>query len=230
MDVLYILGNGSLFGNAELLYSLRTLDRHGQNIDNLILAGECPEFIDKSKVIYIPCKDTSTPTNNHWFKVRLAFEQTSSDALMLMYDDIFLTWDLDCNRANWYYKGDLPNVPQTEGYKKASFLAYKWLKSNGHTTRDYEEHMPCVYEKEKFKALDSAFESNSKWGGMAVRSVYANANNVLSEYMPDVKIFGNTPKFELGSTFCFSTTADNFFVVARKWLKENYKNKSRWEK
>ena len=52
IDVLYILGIGSKFGNEELKYSLRSLETYVKDYGRVFITGVFPPFIDKSKVIY----------------------------------------------------------------------------------------------------------------------------------------------------------------------------------
>ena len=42
MDVLYYIGAGSMRQNIELRLSLRSLEKHGKNIDRVFLVGNKP--------------------------------------------------------------------------------------------------------------------------------------------------------------------------------------------
>lgn len=225
IDVLYIIGKGSLYDDDELRYSLRSLDKYGKNIKDVLIVGECPDFVDKGEVIWIPCDDLPTPSLSHWWKVRQAFGLT--DRVMLMYDDIFFCKEFDCDTYPWFWRGDLTNVPHNCGYPRSLYLSYKFLSKLGHTTLDFEEHIPCIYEKEKFMSLDDYFYKYSNDEGLSVRSVYANVWVKGSEYKPDVKLF---KKKNLTVMEVFSTGDKTYGDFAQSWLHEKFKEKSRWER
>lgn len=45
VDVMYIVGNGSINNNAELLYSLRMLSANAKNIGRVVVCGDVPRFV-----------------------------------------------------------------------------------------------------------------------------------------------------------------------------------------
>ena len=49
VDVLYVIGNGSVADNNELRYSLRCLDRHGKNVGRVIISGDIPDFVAETQ-------------------------------------------------------------------------------------------------------------------------------------------------------------------------------------
>lgn len=90
IDVLYIKGKQSNNYDSELKYSLRSLDVCVSDIGRVFITGECPNFVDKSKVVFTPENDIGCPMINHWWKVSQTIKQTDiSDNFALMYDDIF---------------------------------------------------------------------------------------------------------------------------------------------
>ena len=58
MDVVYVLGNGSRYGDAELGYSLRSLDRFCPWVERVFLVGVKPPWI--TGVTHLPCPDPFT--------------------------------------------------------------------------------------------------------------------------------------------------------------------------
>ena len=232
IDVLYIVGTGSKFGNKELLYSLRSLDKYGKNIDRLIISGECPDFIDKDKIVYVKSEDISTPSVNHWHKVRCAFKETDSKKVLLMYDDIFFCKETDLENYPYYYRGDLPEQDRIAKWGHIQYKARQWLEAHKYPTKHYGIHLPMIYERGKFMQLTSVFESMAKTGGVSVRSIYGNVYVTGATNRDDVKLFTDFCQFDvwLRDKECFSTAPENFGKGPLKWLTTEFPNKSRWEK
>ena len=63
VDIVYVLGKGSVADNYELRLSLRSLCRFGSGIGRVIVAGETPKFLS-DEVIAVPCKDVN-PGRKH---------------------------------------------------------------------------------------------------------------------------------------------------------------------
>lgn len=54
MDVLYVVGRGSRHGNAELRWSLRSLERHGKNLGRVVVAGYPPDWLRNALALPVP--------------------------------------------------------------------------------------------------------------------------------------------------------------------------------
>ena len=52
MDILYYIGDGSHHNNEELRYSLRALEKHCKDIDEVWIVGNKPHFLN-DKVKYL---------------------------------------------------------------------------------------------------------------------------------------------------------------------------------
>lgn len=231
-DILYIVGTGSKFNNDELRYSLRTLDKHGRGADRLIISGECPDFIDKSKIIHVESKDISTPSVNHWWKVKEAFKNTDATRVLLMYDDVFFCKDVDCDNYPYYQRGELPEQDKIAKWGHIQYVARKWLEKNGYTTHHYGLHLPIIYEKDKFEKLNNVFQGFRAQGGVSVRSIYGNVYAPGAAYREDVKMFVDYWVMDewLKDKECFSSSPVNFNKSILTWLRANFPDKSRWEK
>ena len=232
IDALYIVGTGSKFNNKELLYSLRTLDKHGRNVGRVIISGECPAFVDKNKIVHVDSKDISTPSVNHWHKVKEAFKNTDATRVLLMYDDVFFCKDTDCENYPYYQRGELPAEDKIAKWGHIQYVARKWLERNGYTTHHYGLHLPIIYEKDKFEKLDKVFQGFRAQGGVSVRSIYGNVYAPGATYREDVKMFVDYWDMDewLKDKECFSSSPVNFDKSILRWLQANFKDKSRWEK
>lgn len=232
IDILYIVGTGSKFDNRELLYSLRSLDKFGKNVGRVIISGYCPDFIDKDKIVHVECEDIATPSVNHWWKVKQAFKVAESNKVLLMYDDIFFCKDVYCENYPYYFRGELPSEDKLSKWGHIQYLAKSWLSKRGLPTKHYGVHTPFIYEREKFEKLDKVFQGFKAQGGVSVRSLYGNVYVTGATQRDDIKIFVDYWDMDqwVKDKECFSTAPDNFDKAPEKWLRENFKEKSRWEK
>ena len=234
IDVLYIVGNGSLFDNVELKYSLRSLDKFGRNVGRLFITGQCPAFIDRSKVEFMPELDIGCPAINHWWKVHQTFAKTSiGERALLMYDDIFFCKPVDCANYPWRWRSILPFEKPDGIYRQSLYTAAVWLSAHGYNTLNYCLHQPCIYEQNKFLSMERDFaELKLSDCGMSVRSVYGNRFVQSAEKMDDLKIrcyVKNLPEL-LKDRDCFSIADNCYEGPVKQWLEQTFPEKSRWEK
>ena len=233
MDVLYILGQGSLENNEEIKFSLRSLEKFAKGVDRVFITGVCPNFIDKKKVIFLPCDDPYCRNINHFYKVYDTFMMTDiSDDCLLMYDDIFFCEKVDIRNYPWFNIGDLP-TKEKNSYEKGLVNTEKWLDERQFPTLNFTTHTPCIYNRTLFCGLFSIINNmKNDIYGMSIRSLYANqfVNKTIT-IAEDVKI--RTQRFGIDNnvkkTKCFST-GDYTYNVAKQWLHDNFMWRSKWEK
>ena len=235
IDVLYIKGVQSRNYDQEMLYSLRSLEKCCSDVGRVFITGEFPRFVDKSKVIFTPEKDIGCPMVNHWWKVSQTIKNTDiSDDFVLMYDDIFFTKPTKLENYPFFYRGTL--LESKEGsttYQKSLQNARIWLEEHQFPYLDYELHIPCVYNREKFLELDKIFDKiKYSTPAMAVRSLYANMFEHDQPYRKDIKLRLSTDcvDFRLGDADCFSVSDWVFECNTLGWLKEHYPERSKYEK
>lgn len=234
IDVLYIVGNGSLYGNEELRYSLRSLDKFGRNVGRVFITGECPKFVDQEKITFLPELDIGCPAINHWWKVHQTFSKTDiGDRALLMYDDIFFCKPVDCAKYPWRWRGLLPIEKPDGEYRRSLYNSQVWLLKNGYPALNYCLHQPCIYEKDKFLSMEKDFEELKLSDvGMSPRSVYANRFCEKGEHMDDLKIRARVDNVDnlLKDRDCFSIADDCFQGPVEEWLKKTFQERSKWEK
>lgn len=237
IDVLYILGCGSKFGNEELKYSLRSLETYAKDYGRVFITGECPNFIDKSKVIYTKEDDIGTPTVNHWWKVSQTIQKTDiSNRFVLMYDDIFFVRPVELSNYPFYQKGLLTDKHGDSPYRRSVTRAAEWLMREECTYYDCELHVPCVYDRIKFMELEPIYEKvRLDTVGMVVRSIYANylaPEEIPEQPRRDIKLRLSTDTVDMmiGDSDCFSVSDWVYQCDTQRWLKEHFTSKSRWER
>lgn len=234
IDVLYILGKSVNF-HYELLASLRTLNKFVPDVNRVFITGECPNFIDHEKITYTPAQDISCPMTNHWWKVQKTIDETDiGENFVLMYDDIFFQRETELTTYPFYNKGLLGEAQKGGGkYQKILDNTKKWLKDRGMTYYDHELHVPCIYNKTRFKMLEGIFEELVKSDDtLAVRSVYGNLFHQNTPERTDVKIRKeqDTQDKQIMLQECISCEDYTFPVIVAPYIEQNTREKSPWEK
>lgn len=233
IDVLYIYKH-SPNDDKELKYSLRSLERYVLDVNRVFITGECPDFINKNKIIFTPCEDCYAPMSSHWNKVQKTTLETNIGInFALMYDDIFFTRITHLTNYPHYQRGVLGDDPNGgEHYKQTLLNARDLLRKENYTTFDYEVHTPFVYNKANFWALKDVFEPlKNDHQSMAVRSVYGNMFCKEAPYRGDIKIRDKSTRVKdvIGTADCFSCSDDAFNGQVLEFLGFEFPNKSKWE-
>ena len=233
MDVLYIVGTGSVCFNQELQYSLRSLEKYGNGYNRVFITGECPNFVKKSSVIYTQANDIGCRAINHWWKVNETIKRTDiSPEFVLMYDDIFFCKEVDFRRYPWYYRGELSSEPPKNLYQMMLSNTRKYLLENNEPTKNYTCHFPCIYKRNEFEQLEPIFEKYKQDNvGLSVRCVYGNMFKHPSEQRDDIKVRSNISDIDslVKTTECFSTADYCFDGTVKDWCLKEFKEKSKWE-
>jgi len=240
MDILYILGSGSRWNNNELRYSLRSLEKHGKNYNRLFLTGEKPDFM-KDNVIYNYQPDKHIGCINHFLKVLWTFQNTDiSDDILLNYDDNFFIKNVDISTCPFYYRAEVIPEAFTVNNKHTRSLLFtkQILKSLDKPVKNFEVHCPIIYNRHKFYEFAYKFtkfiDFNDKQKGLLPRSCYLNNFEVAGKYISDCKIKKIISKQEIELAIkgrdIFSISGNVISGGIVEFLKENYPNKSRWER
>lgn len=227
IDVLYIKGVQSPNKDLELLYSLRSLAKHGKNFNRVFITGKRPSFV--KNVIHTPCNDIGCRTINHWWKVTQTILNTDiSDNFLLMYDDIFFLKDVNLSEYPFYNRGDLSeHNTGTQSYMDNLREAQKVLKKLGKSTLDYTLHTPCIYNKDNFLKLGEIYQPYmSKSAAPSVRCIYGNLFVGDSPYREDLKLRVKSDKVR--DEDCFSIS-DEMFANVKDLLDERFSERCEYE-
>lgn len=100
VDAVFVIGTGSENNNEELRYALRNVEKHCPFIRDVYISGECPEWVDKTKVKHLqwPDRFKHAKDANIIDKLRHACEQPGiAKKILFCSDDQFqtrvCTWD-----------------------------------------------------------------------------------------------------------------------------------------
>ena len=232
IDVLYILGDGSK-DNKELKYSLRSLDRYVRNVGRVFITGECPKFV--KDVVYTRCDDPYCRSLNHFYKVYTTFMTTDiSDNCLLVYDDIFFCKEVNAETYPWYYTPVRSNKSFQSIYNIGLEMSYEWLNNHKFSELNFACHTPCIYNRERFCNLEPLFNKYKCDNvGLSPRIIYGNLYcSDAKEMNMDVKVRASHLSIDefIIDKDCFSSGDETFKGNVENWLKNEFKQKSRWEK
>lgn len=188
IDIVYILGRGSLWKNNELLYSLRSVEKHLKNYRNVYIVGFKPSFLG-SEVIEMPNRDIYTnKQRNIMAKIYHAcIDSRISDNFIFFNDDHFLLQDCDASEYPNYYEGDLLTYKTYNSYEKSVKETIKVLEIDKKPTFHFDIHRPIIYNKVKFRKMADYYNWNTQFGYL-IKSLYCNHFNKIGIPAEDNKI------------------------------------------
>jgi hypothetical protein len=171
------LGTGSRYNNRELIFALRSFEKHLKGISSVVIVGDCPDFLQN--IIHIPRADTSHKQANIRNKILCAcYDDRVTDDFCFLNDDVFLLQDLDITNVPYWYSGDLTNYKE-EG-TKALIEELMWRRL---PTKRFDLHQPIVYNKRKFMMAVNDFHERC-----IIKSTYCNYWRIEGEPMIDMKV------------------------------------------
>jgi len=177
MDIVYILGTGSVWQNNEIRYSLRSVEKNISDLGNVFIVGEKPDWIQN--VFYLPHPDShSEKWKNGFFKIRRAcLEEKISNTFLLMNDDFFIIKKIEAESYPYYYNGLLSYSEKlhSKKFQTTRAMTAETLGYNNRGLLNFSIHRPFKYNKEMFYHLPG-IPLHLK--GFSVRSFYANYYNV----------------------------------------------------
>lgn len=236
MDVLYVLGAGSKWGNNELRYSLRSLEMHAQNLGRIFIVGHNPQFLHD---VHIHERRDFGVSKEHNIAEQLlwACEHTAiGEQFLWLNDDHFLLQPVDLAAVPHYNNGELQKKTwkvQNLGYKRSLQNAVNALKAAGMPTRNFEIHVPFPIRRKGWVGLKDWWEkSRVVPGGMVSRSIYGNVLGCEGPTVPDCKVAACTPDTIDGIVEgrpWFSIDDASINRGMGDWLGRRYPHPSKWE-
>ena len=175
-DVVYVLGKGSSNGNAELRYSLRSVEKFMKGVRNVFVVGYDPGFLS-DKVIYIPTVDPyphdhANKDRNHWHNIETVCQdkRLSENFLFAADDNIILkdsTWD--------------DFVPRHTGIANDRYLSHvndvnieEWTRTRIKTLLRFGKGFRYMWHPHMFSQINK-----TKFLQCCVDSDYRNRNDVV---------------------------------------------------
>ena len=225
MDILYTLGNGSIYNNEEIKQSIRLLKKHCK-YDRIFIIGENPNI---ECTIHIPFKEFLHREDNVFLKICTMCEKDISENFLYMMDDVFILKDIDLDNYPLYYSQDIPNYDKPTSYQMKIIETKTFLLRNSKPFLHYGVHCPIVYNKSKIKELDPLYwyyvNGKLSRNGLNPRILYGNwFEHSNKKQINDLKITKDMPMEELKELLkdkeWFSIGSRSFEGNIRKFVEE----------
>lgn len=246
-DIVYLLGGGSRWGNNEIKFSLRSVEKHLTGVGRVFTLGHTADLLKDTVHISIADlpNENYNKARNIKNKVLTACNTPEiSDPFLLFSDDYFLNASFAADAyPSFHREKDLQYWMDCQHrkapYWRVYFQTIEALKKNNLPIKHFNNHAPILIDKEKLKRAVEICD----WGvdlGCMLKSIYANYSGVTGTVQEDCKIAGHMTKEGLQNEVSgkpFFTVSDGAVFVKGKvyepmnsFLNELYPNKSRWEK
>lgn len=241
MDILYVVGNGSKWGNNELRYSLRSIDKNGINVGRIFIASEVlPPFVNRETVTHVPVCD---PTNIKHLNIMKKVEHTMrnsdiDDNFLLSSDDHFYIKPTDFDNYPLYHKGDIREKLSSQEYWVSLRDTKAFLKQHGLTTYATNGHWNTHFNRPLYMENIALFNAGKKLRYCAEVNCLMGNLLVTSGVKPievrDVKIkhVGSIADAiaKIRDSHFFSINDRAFECGIQEYLQQLFPNPSRWEK
>lgn len=231
MNLLYIIGSGSVHYNEELRYSLRTVEAHCTDVEKITIVGERVSFLSEDVEFH---KITEAEGNKEYRIAMKIYNACKAGYITgdfaFMNDDFFFTGLYDWTKN--YAKPELKSNGFNH-YQKAINDTKEYLLSLGCSTYHFDVHTPIIYNAEKFiDLLPHIRKSQLTSNGMTVKSLYGNIYNLTPTWYEDCKLSTlQTPRDweRIRQTPVISCSDGCWRNGMRAYLKKTYPNKSKYE-
>ena len=218
MDILYYIGDGSHHNNRELMYSLRSIEKHCKDIGDLWIVGSKPYFLNNNIKYLWVADEFGKWWKNAFRKTKAAIEAGISDDFLLMNDDFFMMQDFDPKTYPYYHRGEI-REDTSRGYTQVITSTKHVLEKLGKTTFHYGVHCPIRINGAKYLQIEKYFTQP-----VSARCLYGNLF-CEGEQVKDCKAFHLVESV----TGCYSSKNwidEDLF----KELRQLFPMPSRWEK
>ncbi len=226
-DIVYMVKNTT--DNEELIYSLRSVERNFPH-NKVWFAGGCPIGIKPDERLnFIQVGE------NKWQKVGNMIarvckcEEITAD-FWLFNDDFFVMNPVE--DVPPYYHGTLEELIERVERNSGGASPYtdrlrdtiKLLEERGLETKNYEEHIPMLFNRKK---LLDMYKAGIRGAG---RSLYGNLYKIGGVERQDVKIFSKDKKPASNADFLSTTDVSFSSGKVGEVIRSTFTEKSRFEK
>lgn len=191
MNIVYILGKGSNWKDAELRYSLRSVQQHISGRYKIYIVGFKPDWV--KNVIHIPAEDKyNDKERNIHHKLQVACKEIKTPFLW-MHDDHFINEDCTLKSfADLYKNGTIEerirNTRTKNSYLVSLHNTQKALNFKKHGTWYFDIHIPIVIVPEMFTTVMGWYDWTIK-KGYCIKSLYLNSLGKDGTEIKDAKIY-----------------------------------------
>lgn len=248
-DVVYVLGTGSTWGNNEIRFSIRSMLKYFKDLRNIIIVGECPDFI--SGVIHIPCPDQKDINKDARMAIKVKAacnDKRVSDNFILCTDDTLLLRDLKKEDFTGWHDGPISydiatdlkehkgidtmpvNISDWFGYVYATG---KELKRRELPDMNYDRaHCPQPINKTEF--LEVMKEWDMYGNHYTLSNIYNNSTKVFKgKKAKNIKLYSPVDVYDLSKMVkgrdCLNYNDAGLDYNLKQWLNTNFSTASPYE-
>ncbi|WP_276483571.1 hypothetical protein [Paraflavitalea pollutisoli] len=237
MTSIVIPYKASRYGDTELRFALRSIQKHLKGYGEIFLLGKAPAWLQNVTVIPTPDIDrefdkTYQKERAIYEKIRLGcyLEDVSADFLF-MNDDHFLLEDFTAGTFPFFHAGTLNQQrARADIYVNTVNNTFEHIRGN---YMYYDCHCPIVYNKKSFLKIMEAMEWGKKWG-YCIKTAYCYHKSILGKAAGDMKFREDLPDKTIGQLLArrswFSTGDQAVGDGMRYILNVLYTTKSVYEK
>lgn len=230
----------SRYGDVELRYALRSIEKHLKGYGEIFLLGRAPSWC--KNLVEIPTPDIDRNFDKIYQKERAIYEKIrlacylreATENFLFINDDHFLLQDFDAGKFPTYWSGDLQEAIETAKggvYINTINNTMEETLNLGHGDLYYDCHTPILYNKKKFLKLE-ALNWNKQYG-YAIKTIYCAMNGIKGEMTADVKfrkpVSAELIRQTISDQKIFSTGGEIAPSMVSVW-KELYPERSKYEK
>lgn len=222
----------SPFTNSlELKYCLRSIEKHVQDLGQIILIGDCPGYINDSIVNVCPFTEWNWYqylTRNIHDKLMIACKTAFvSDRFLYMNDDHFLLEDIYPTELPAYHGGK-----EFKGSGKYNVtIASTIQKLQGRDYNNFDIHAPLLMYKKAYLEIVGSLNWKIPFG-YCIKTMYCNGLGLQGEYYPDYKLDRKPSESDFNEilTRKFFSIGDKAFTSNMlEFLHQLYPHKSKYE-
>lgn len=236
-DLVFPVGKGSLWGDLEIRYALRSMEKHLTDFGNVWIIGYCPDFLKNVNHISYPDDQRCKEANIYRKVLRACQQEDISEDFLFCNDDHFLLADFVTSQFPFYYRTNLASYAMRfkrgNRYRMAIVNAYRALKGKGYSLNSFDLHCPILFNKKKYLDVMPRYDWDQKVT-FIMKSMYANSIVIEGEKIADCKINAQISSDEIraiikGRKF-FSMGNGAIGSAMREVLDELYPTPSKYEK
>lgn len=250
VDILYVIGNGSVNNNAELKYSLRTVSRHCKGVGRVVISGEIPSFVG-GRAETVSCTDISI-SGKHWNMLHKIAEGIRRGGLVKPFlfssDDHFFTrdfrmplWTRRLRRERIYTEAEYEaeNGKPAGRYQRAVAATGELLRSRNLPDEDVVWHgnmwIDPKYLNDVLAIANSHGQCIYGYEPLLLFHAFWRRDHRTDKIQPlprDVKVKSFEGCMNLASAYGVFSTDDRAWRGGEllKWFRKNYPEKSEFEK
>ena len=241
IDAVFVIGTGTVDYNKELRYALRSLDQNCKFIRDVYICGECPTWVDLSKVKFLPWRDrfSHAKDSNIIDKLRHACEQKGiAKRILFCSDDQFQT--KECSWSDFAPRYIMEFDPQDKWYEQQKRLWHSRLRStlirevnrrksigmSGAGVYYYQPHIWMPIDRDSFLDYAKWSQYETREDTIIASGYYNFANAAGVKCFDHVFLTGGESGIPAETHVAYN---DGSYCVAMKILQELFPTPSRFE-